>query len=331
MPTERNAFVLRIAPSGIDRVEEALASNRLIIGWAHASELLDPRLEWEEFREVLRRAYYEEDENLRRAGAAAGHMWRFLRDMKRGDLVVTPHGPEFYVAEVTGAAGHNPEFVDDDTAFRRDVRWLNDRKPIPRAQARAALQSRMKTQGTCAYATDLVEEIEECLRLGERGEERSFAGDLKRRLVDETLEEIRSGRLNSFGFEKLLRSLLLGMGAEESRVVPRGQDKGADILATFTVAGAFRFVVAVQAKHYQPEPPVGAEIVHQLTAGLEAESANLGMVVTSGSFSDEAVAAAEAYFEEKGIKIELVDGPQLAALIVEQGLRANLGVAGGED
>ena len=328
---QRNAFVLRIAPSGVDRVEEALGADQLIIGWPQASELLDPRLGWEEFREVLRRAYYAEDENLRRAGAAAGHMWRFIREMESGDLVVTPHGPEFYVGEVTGAASHSPDLIDDDTAFRRGVRWLNGKKAIPRAQARAALQSRMKTQGTCAYATDLVEQIEECLRLGERGEVRSFEGDLKRRLAEETLEEIRSGRLDSFGFENLLSSLLLGMGAEESRVVPRVQDKGADILATFTIAGAFRFVVAVQAKHYQPEPPVGADTVRQLTAGLEAESANLGMVVTSGSFSEEAVAAAEAYFEEKGIKIELVDGPQLASLIVEQGLGANLGAGRGED
>jgi restriction endonuclease Mrr len=182
----------------------------------------------------------------------------------------------------------------------------------------------MKAQGTCAYATDLVEEIEECVRLGELGEVRSFEGDLRRRLVEETLEEIRSGRIDSFGFEHLLRSLLLGMGAEEARVVPRAQDKGADILATFTVAGAFRFVVALQAKHYQPEPPVGADVVRQLTEGLEAESANLGMVVTSGSFSAGAVAAADAYFDEKGIKIELVDGPQLASLIVERGLRTYL-------
>lgn len=28
------------------------------------------------------------------------------------------------------------------------------------------------------------------------------------------------------------------------------------------------------------------------------------------------------YFDQKGIRIELIDGPQLAALIVERGLRA---------
>ncbi|MEK7768321.1 MAG: restriction endonuclease, partial [Pseudomonadota bacterium] len=97
----------------------------------------------------------------------------------------------------------------------------------------------------------------------------------------------------------------------------------ADVLATFRVAGAFRQVVAVQAKHWQPNPPVGKEVVEQLIKGIEAESANLGMVITSGSISDEAVQAAENYFEEKGIKIELVDGEQFAKLIVEHGISAS--------
>jgi len=70
--------------------------------------------------------------------------------------------------------------------------------------------------------------------------------------------------------------------------MPRGKDKGADLLATFLVAGAFQQVVAVQAKHWQPDPPVGPDVVQQLINGIEAESANLGMVITSGSISEEA-------------------------------------------
>ena len=76
-------------------------------------------------------------------------------------------------------------------------------------------------------------------------------------------------------------------------------------------------------KHWQPNPPVGKEVVEQLIKGIEAESADLGMVITSGSISDKAVQAAETYFEEKGIKIELVDGKQFAKLIVEHGISAS--------
>ena len=88
MDEDRRAFVLRIAPSGVDRVNEALREGVAIIGWSRAHELLDsPDLAWRAFREVLRTKYYAEDTDLRRAGTAAGHMWRFIREMKPDDLV----------------------------------------------------------------------------------------------------------------------------------------------------------------------------------------------------------------------------------------------------
>lgn len=320
---KQQAFVLRISPSGIDRVNEALSSNEIIIGWAEARGLLDENLHWDEFRRIISDTYYVDEDNLRRAGAASGHMWRFIREMKKGDLIVVPYGAEFYVAEVSGPATHDESKVGEDTAYRRKVTWLNDKQPIPRSLAKSALISRMKAQGTCAYATDLLPQIKECLSLSKSGAKPTFQNDLQLRLIRETLDEIRSGRMDSFGFENLIHDVLIGLGADEARVVPRSQDKGADIVATFKVAGAFRQILAVQAKHWQPDPPVGKDVVEQLIRGIEAESANLGMIITSGTISDEATSMAEKFFEEKGIKIELVDGDQFAKLIVEHGIKTS--------
>jgi predicted Mrr-cat superfamily restriction endonuclease len=320
---DQQAFVLRIAPSGIDRLPEALRENQIIIGWAEADGVLDPDLTWEQFRRIIRDAYYSDEATLRKAGAAAGHMWRFIREMNKGDLVVVPYGSEFYVAKVDGPATHDPNKVGDDTAYRRPVQWLNGRSPIRRDLAKSALISRMKTQGTCARATDLLDEIRECLQVAASGQAPTFQTDLQSRLIGETLNELHKGRIDSFGFEKLIRAVLEGLGAEDARIVPRGQDKGADVLATFRIAGAFRQVVAVQAKHWQPVPPVGKDAVEQLIRGIEAESADLGMVITSGTISDEAIKAAEEYFDDKGVRIELVDGAQFAKLIVECGIRTS--------
>jgi restriction endonuclease Mrr len=91
-------------------------------------------------------------------------------------------------------------------------------------------------------------------------------------------------------------------------------------VATFRVAGTFLQKVAVQAKHWQPDPPVGQHVVEQLIRGIEAENATLGMVITTGSISEEASEAAERYFTDRGVRIELVDGEQFAKLIVEHGL-----------
>lgn len=319
----QSGFVLRIAPGREDKVPEALRSSELIIGWAKADGLLDSNLSWENFREIVRRAYYADQPDLRRAGSAAGHLWRFIREMKPDDLIVVPYGPDFFVAEVSGPATYERAKADDDSAYRRAVRWLNGGKPVSRQLARSALVSRMKTQGTCADATDLLDEIKECLGLAATGQAPTFQTDLQARLIREVLTELRSGRIESFGFERLIQTVLRGLGAEDVRIVPRSQDKGADLLATFRVAGAFQQVVAVQAKHWQPQPPVSHDVVEQLIRGIEAESANLGMVVTSGSISDEAVQAAEQYFEENGIRIELLDGDQFAKLMVEHGIRTS--------
>jgi predicted Mrr-cat superfamily restriction endonuclease len=319
--TNQAAFVLRIAPGGQDKLPEALSTDQVIIGWARAEGLLDPTLTWEKFRDIVRAAYYSDEPSLRRAGAAGGHMWRFIRNMKPGDLVVVPYAAEFFVAEIAGPATYDQTKIEADSAYRRSVRWLNGKKPISRQLARAALLSRMKIQGASASATDLLDEIKECLTLAARGEVPTFQIDLQSRLVREVLDELRGGRIESFGFERLIQTVLLGLGAEEVRIVPRIEDKGADLVATFRVAGAFQQSIAVQAKHWQPEPPVGRDVVEQLIRGIEAESANLGLVVTSGSISDEAFQAAEQYFEDKGIRIELVDGEQFAKLIVEHGIR----------
>ena len=79
--SKRRAFVLRIAPSYIDRVPEALESGELIIGWSKATGLLNPELSWYPFRQILHDTVYAAHDNYRSSGAAAGHMWRFIREM----------------------------------------------------------------------------------------------------------------------------------------------------------------------------------------------------------------------------------------------------------
>ncbi len=316
----QQAFVLRISPSGFDRVPEALEDNQIIIGWAAAEGLLDQSIIRNAFRSIISEAIYSGESNLRKAGAATGHMWRFIREMNEGDLVVVPYSSNFFVARVTGPATFLAEKQAEDTAYRRDVAWLNNKNPIPRSHARSALISRMKTYGTCASATDLLEEIEDCLGLAKSGHKPTFRKDLEDRLVQETLAEIRTGRLDPYGFEHLVSAVLRKLGASESRVIARSKDEGADVVATFLVAGTFQQTVVVQAKHFQAEPPIGVDVVEQLISGIDAESADLGMIMTSGTISDEAIDAAKVYFDDKGVRIELIDGEQFAKLIIEHGI-----------
>ena len=62
----QQAFILRILPSKINRVSEALANDQIIIGWANAEGLLNEGLDWEAFRKIISDAYYASEKNLRK-------------------------------------------------------------------------------------------------------------------------------------------------------------------------------------------------------------------------------------------------------------------------
>ncbi|MDX2351634.1 restriction endonuclease [Stutzerimonas xanthomarina] len=314
------AFVLRIAPSGVDLVHEALETDEIIIGWCRCPALINESLRRSDFRSHLKQRYYPEDSTLHRAGAATGHMWRFLREMNAGDLVVVPHGPRFHIAEITGDAYYTEDGVIRDAAFRRPVKWLNDKKPIPRRFAKAALISRMKIHGASAEATDLISEIKDALERAATGQKPSFQQELQSKLTSVVVEELRKGHMDSFGFEHLIKDLLKAMGAQTAEVIGRRIDKGADILATFRIAEAFSYKLAVQAKHWDDRAAVGPEVVQQLIDGIEDAGADLGMVITSGEVSQQAYNCASTYTEETGVRIELVDCGQFAKMLVEQGI-----------
>jgi predicted Mrr-cat superfamily restriction endonuclease len=314
----KNAYILRMKPgrARIDRVPEALESNELIIGWSKAIGLLAKDITWKKFRRIIYETYYREDKTHQRSGVAAGSMWRFIREMKIDDLVVVPYKSEFYIANVKGEPYHDPTKINDDTAYRRAATWLNHAKAMVRGIARAALQSRMKVRQTCVDASDLVEEIEEVLKVAEEGGRGTFGEELRQRLIETTIDEIGHGVMNERRFEELIKNVLVSLGASEVRIIPRPQDKGADITANISIANTFRFRLAVQAKYYAPTPPIKIKVVDQLIGGMDAEGADLGWIVTSGTIPEEVY----EYVGKTGRKIELIDGMHFAALVVESGL-----------
>ena len=317
---EQNAFILRIAPSGIDRFQVARDSNQAIIGWAHASELLNAELTEAEFREVLRSEYYPNELTEHKLGQATGHLRRFLREMQVHDLIVVPVPYGFHIARVTGEPTWDETKVEEDTAFRRTVEWLTD-EAIPREAASAALQQRMKTQGTTATAGEFVGELISLLRMRADGDTPTFESDLRARLIEVALDRLRHGMMNDWSFEALLRDLMVRQGAHPVTIVPRRSDVGIDIIASFPIAGLLRTMVGVQAKHWRPEPPVGPNTVDQLARGMELTSGiDRGIVATTGTVSDEARERAEELLNTKGLVIEFLEGEQIAALLIEQGV-----------
>ena len=196
-----NAFVLRQSPSGVSQLESiSLPKNVIVNGWSLAGGLIGEK-DYSRFREVLRKTCYSKEKSLRKAGYAASTMWHFLNEMNVGDWVVVPYwGGVFYLAEVIGAAFYDgsKSARDADSCYRRPVKWLNGKQPIPRKFARSKLISRMKTQQTSAEAGDLVDDIFEALRLAVKKSTRAqspsadlFSDQLRVEMIETVLHQIK--------------------------------------------------------------------------------------------------------------------------------------------
>ena len=154
----RRAFIVRLNPGDPpqDALPEAMQTNELILGWSEAEGLLNPKLTWETFRQVVKETY---DLDTRKAGGQAQSLWIFLREMKKGDLVVVPYGNQFYLAEVEGDAYYAPQKVAEDRGYRRPVKWLKNYQPFERAGS-PGLQKALRARQTCTSCDAQLADVE---------------------------------------------------------------------------------------------------------------------------------------------------------------------------
>jgi hypothetical protein len=164
-----NAFIMRLAPSGVDHLAEALELGDLIIGWSDCEGLLDKRLDRESFRQIIHDRYHGGKKTFDESGQGAGNMWRFIREMSIGDLIVAPEEGGFHLAKVAGPARYLKNKVQDDSAYRRRVDWLFEGALIPRDWASSALKDRMTANQTVVNAGDLVGDIREVISKARKG------------------------------------------------------------------------------------------------------------------------------------------------------------------
>ena len=119
-------------------------------------------------------------------------------------------------------------------------------------------------------------------------------------------------------FERLIVNLLLSMGYGGSRVDKAGRtlgrsgDDGVDGVIDQDALGLDR--VYIQAKRYAAGNSIGSGAIRDFFGSLDRHKASKGLFVTTSTFSPSARETAE--FLSK--RIVLIDGLQLAALMVQQ-------------
>jgi len=115
-------------------------------------------------------------------------------------------------------------------------------------------------------------------------------------------------------FESVIVELLLkmgyGYGSSAGSVLGRSGDDGVDGVINLDPLGVDQ--VYVQAKRYQATSPIGSGAIRDFYGALGLKDVTKGIFVTTSSFTPNARATAE----KLGARLVLVDGPQLARLMV---------------
>ncbi|WP_000844597.1 restriction endonuclease [Leptospira interrogans] len=313
------SYVLRINSSLSETLISNKNENRISIGWCDAKGLLNAELNWYGFREVLHRVYYADRKTYRAAGNAGASLWNFIRNMKKDDYVLIPSNNfDFYIAKIiSDDLDYLEEKISEETAFSRKATWLNNGQPIKRNQARSKIISRLKVYQTCVDCSDLNNEILELLEDIASNRTSNFEDDLRKDVTKTILNALHTGKIENFGFERLLKNLFIKLGSRETKIVPRSKDKGSDLIVEFYIFDIVPVQISVQAKHWNESNPVKREEIEQLKTGIESDGTNYGLFITSGIYAQEAMDYVEQLYTE-GIIIHLIDGLQLSSLLFKE-------------
>jgi restriction system protein len=113
---------------------------------------------------------------------------------------------------------------------------------------------------------------------------------------------------NPYEFQDMVAILLKAMGYHISHIAPKGRDGGIDIIAYTDPLGVKPPRIIVQVKH-RPESNISSDDIQRL-AGTMKRSSDVGILVTSGGFSQPAINEARSTDKH----IELIDFERFISL-----------------
>ncbi|RIV25227.1 restriction endonuclease [Fibrisoma montanum] len=124
-------------------------------------------------------------------------------------------------------------------------------------------------------------------------------------------------------FEKLVVELLVRMGyggsiKDAGKAVGRSGDEGID--GTIKEDKLGLDIIYIQAKRWKPGNIVGRPEIHKFIGALAGQGAKKGIFITTSSFTREAL----EYVPRNETKIVLIDGEQLAQLMIDYNLGVTL-------
>lgn len=287
-----------------------LKKHRIALGWPKMGDLGAVGPDRDAFKARVTLAYPE-----KKAGAIpnnAGQLYRFVHEMKIGDLVAYPSKRDrcIHLGRVDG------EYVYDTVTEpgypnARSVKWL---KAIPRTQfsqgALYEIGSALSLFQIKNYADEFRAAVEgKSVPAASAAQDESVAAvaeDIEATTRDYVLKRLAQD-LKGHPFADFVAHLLNTMGYR-TRVSSAGPDGGIDILAHKDELGFEPPIIKVQVK--SSDGSTGDPAVSALYG--KVDNTEFGLLVTLGTFTSQA-----RNFAKSKSNLRLIDGEELVELVFQ--------------
>jgi restriction system protein len=307
-------WMVRAGERGV-LVDDFRTGSFVAIGWAELGDMASLKSR-EQFSKAIDKAY--PGSRKMQVAVSAGQAFRFVREMKPGDRILTydPGQREYLLGTITGEYGYKPtkdlpypqvRTVKWDGTVKRDALSVPTRNSLGAISTlfqlppEAADEMEKRLAGTPvipAAATDPVEEETQVDLIYKDIQNKAFEfiKDKITKLEWEEMQELVAGLLRAMGYK--------------TRISPSGPDRGKDIVASPDGFGFESPRIVVEVKH-RTSSAMGSQEVRSFLGGRHKD--DKGLYVSTGGFSKDARYEAE----RASIPLTLMDLDDLVRAILE--------------
>lgn len=293
--------------------EDFESQSIVAIGWLELGDM-SPLKNREAFSQAVAKAYPEMKKM--QVAVSAGQTYRFVREIKVGDRVLTydPSGRVYLVGTINSDYFYEPSLIEGDPNCRR-VTWEGE---VSRDMLSVSTKNSLGAISTLFLLPDeAASEIEGLLSgkkpvptLMEPEEEETAVGSILKDIQGKAFEFIKDkvAKLDWEEMQHIVAGLLRAMGYK-TRISPSGPDKGKDIVASPDGFGFESPRIVVEVKHRTSS--MGSQEIRSFLGGRHKD--DKGLYVSTGGFTKDARYEAE----RASIPLTLMDLDDLVMALLE--------------
>jgi len=261
----------------------AIINNVAVIGWSEVPDLRGIASR-EALSDLLNEIY--PNEKKQRLKSWKGSLWRFSRDISKGDIIALPlkSRSSIYIGEVTGMYEYNPN-NPQNTNHYIPVRWIRE---FPRTEFDSDLRySFGSLLAICGITRNNAESRVRQMLVGQTDKFDEDAEGIQEEELD--IEQITQDQITTYivrnfkghDLSRLVGDLLTAQGFHV-RVSPAGPDGGVDILAGSGPLGLESPKLAVQVK--SGSSSTNTEVFRSFSGVMSRFRAEQGLIVAWSGF-----------------------------------------------